>query len=61
MVVWHCVLTKILDKIFKNYTYFMSNMTKQKNEALTQKYFSNMALEQKSLSTPVIDHAIDSP
>jgi hypothetical protein len=75
VIVWHCVLTKFKDKIFKICTYFMSKMTKLrkygkknflpwssftfkntflKNEACTQKYFSNMALEQKSLATPGI-------
>ncbi len=29
MIVWHCVLIKFLDEIFKIYTYFMSKMTKQ--------------------------------
>ena len=29
MIVWHCVLTKFEDKIFKICTYFMSKMTKQ--------------------------------
>jgi len=34
---------------------FTFNNTFLKNEARTQKYFSNMALEQKSLATPALD------
>jgi len=35
---------------------FTFNKTFFKNEAHTQKYFSNMALEQKSLATPALNH-----
>jgi len=38
--------------LFRNFTY---NNSLLKNEARTQKYFSNMAFEQKILATPVLD------
>jgi len=35
MIMWHCVLTKFKDKIFKICTYFMSQMTKEQKSLAT--------------------------